>query len=158
MPPGDAAIEEIDGNPRFVIRNKGFFSQDVELPGAVGKYVLIIGRVSSERINPDGAITGLPYLYAYLLQGMTADWRAIDYINDPTTLGRPKEKDQWVYAWGVHRVPEKTDGLRFFLNQAERKNVPQNGSAARFDDLGLYLFDTKEEADAFAKSLMQKTP
>jgi hypothetical protein len=36
--------------------------------------------------------------------------------------------------------------MRLFLNQAERMGVPQNGSAARFDNLGLYLLPTMAEA------------
>jgi hypothetical protein len=35
-------------------------------------------------------------------------------------------------------------GNSFFLDQSEAKGVTQNGSAARFDDVGLYLFDTKK--------------
>jgi hypothetical protein len=38
------------------------------------------------------------------------------------------------------------------LNQALRRGVPHDGSAARFDDLGLYLFPTEEEAKTFAAS------
>jgi hypothetical protein len=39
--------------------------------------------------------------------------------------------------------------MRLFLNQAERMGVPQNGSAARFDALGLYLPPTMAEAMRF---------
>jgi len=41
--------------------------------------------------------------------------------------------------------------MRLFLNQAERMGVPQNGSAARFDDLGPYLLPTMAEAMRFAQ-------
>jgi hypothetical protein len=37
--------------------------------GAEGKSALLIGRVASERINLDGTITGLPYLYGYMMEG-----------------------------------------------------------------------------------------
>src|SRR5215470_3690759 len=67
---GNATVEQTDdANWRFTVRNKGYFLQDVTLPdGSVGKYALLIGRVSSERINADGAITGLPYLYGYMME------------------------------------------------------------------------------------------
>lgn len=39
--------------------------------------------------------------------------------------------------------------IRFFLNQASRRGLPHNGSAARFDTVGLYLFPKKEDALAF---------
>src|ERR1051325_3934871 len=69
-PYGNATVEQTDGgNWRFVVRNKGYFLQDVTLPdGAIGKFALFIGRASSERINADGAITGLPYLYGYMME------------------------------------------------------------------------------------------
>jgi len=102
---GDAKVEQTsDGNWRFAVRSKGSFLQKVTLPDdSVGKYALLIGRASSERVNSDGAITGLPYLYGYMME--RADQR-----------------------------------------------VPQNGSAAWFDDLGLYLFSTEEEGKAFVQA------
>jgi hypothetical protein len=67
---GDAMVEQTsEGNWRFIVRNQGCFLQDVTLPtGSIGKYALLIGRTSSERINVDGAITGLPYLYDYMME------------------------------------------------------------------------------------------
>jgi len=46
---GDATVEQTDdGNSRFVVRNHGYFLQDVTLPqDSSGKYALLIGRVSS---------------------------------------------------------------------------------------------------------------
>src|SRR5262245_52812044 len=68
---GNAEVEQSDdGDWRFVVRNRGRFVQDVQLPeDAAGKYALLIGRVSSERIDPDGVITGLPYLYGHMVGG-----------------------------------------------------------------------------------------
>ncbi len=57
--------------------------------------------------------------------------------------------NEWVQLSGIFKVPEGANTIRFLLRQAERKGVPHNGSAARFDDLGLYLFATKEEAESF---------
>ena len=65
---GQAAVEEVGGNRVFVVRDGGYLFQDVVLPGdAVGKFAVFIGRGSSERVNLDGAITGLPYLYGYMM-------------------------------------------------------------------------------------------
>ena len=44
-----------------------------------------------------------------------------------------------------------TTRMRLFLNQAERMGVSQNGSAARSDDLGLYLLPTMAEAMRFVQ-------
>jgi hypothetical protein len=60
--------EPINGNPCFVIRNGAHLYQDIFLlEDAVGQYAVLIGRASTERINPDGAITGLPLLGLYVI-------------------------------------------------------------------------------------------
>jgi hypothetical protein len=151
---GNAEVEQSDdGDWRFVVRNMGSFFQDVQLPeDAAGKYALLIGRVSSERIDPDGAITGLPSLYGYMMDGANPrGGRILSYLQGQQMLCRAGTVNEWVTAWGIFKVPNGTQAIRFFLNQAQRKDVPQNGSAARFDDLGLYLFSTELEAEAFAQ-------
>ena len=152
---GNAKVEQSDdGDWRFVVRNNGHFFQDVHLPeDAAGKYALLIGRVSSERIDPDGAITGLPSLYGYMMDGANPrGGRILSYLQGQQMLRRAGTVNEWVTAWGIFEVPDGTHAIRFFLSQAERKDVPQNGSAARFDDLGLYLFSTEGEAKAFAQA------
>ncbi|HEX8247629.1 MAG TPA: hypothetical protein VF599_05640 [Pyrinomonadaceae bacterium] len=147
---GQANVEEFNGDKVFVVRNKGGFSQDIVLSEAdANKYAVLIGRGSSERINADGAITGLPYLYVYFLNEHKPDGSIIKYLQGKRTLLRIQVKDEWGVMFGVFQVPKGTTGVRFFLHQAERLDVPQNGSAARFDNLGLYLFETEEDALKF---------
>jgi len=149
---GDATVEHTDdGNPRFVVRNMGYFLQDVILPpGSAGKYAVLIGRVSSERINADGSITGLPSLYGYMMEDANpGGGRILAYLQGQQMTCYSKNENEWVEAWGIFQVPARSRVIRFFLNQAERRGVPQNGSAARFDDLGLYIFATEDEANAF---------
>jgi hypothetical protein len=158
---GDAFVEQLPAKGfHFRVRNKGSFRQDVLLPeGAQGKYVLLIGRVASERINPDDTITGLPYLYGYMMTGTNPrarDTRILSYLQGQQMLCSAKEVGEWVTAWGIFPVAPGTGVLSFFLNQAERKDVPQNGSVARFDDLGLYVFDTEVEANAFVKTYQEQ--
>jgi hypothetical protein len=148
---GQATVEEINGNRCFVVRNGGYFIQDVSLPGdAVGKYVVLIGRGSSERINSDGAITGLPYLYGYMMApGTAGDGHIFEYLQGQQMLHSATTVNEWGKMWGIFKVPEGAGRVRFFLDQALRGGVSHNGSAARFDNLGLYLFPTEEEAKAF---------
>jgi hypothetical protein len=152
---GNAIVEETtDGRLCFVIRNGGYFIQDSTLPdGSVGKYALLIGKAASERINPDGAITGLPYLYGYMLERVSLRGGVIKaYLQADEMKCRAGRINEWVTVWGIFQVPPETSAIRFFLNQAEQKNIPQNGSAARFDDLGLFLFNTEKEAITFVKT------
>jgi hypothetical protein len=151
---GDAAIEETAANIiHFRVRNHGYFFQDVSLPeDAGGRYALLIGLLSSERINADGSITGLPLLYGYMMEGGgPSGGRILSYLQGQQMRCEARTANQWATARGVFQVPAGTRAIRFFLNQAERKGGPQNGSAARFTALGLYLFATEQQAEAFAK-------
>ncbi|HEU4434017.1 MAG TPA: hypothetical protein VFR51_11610 [Pyrinomonadaceae bacterium] len=151
---GESEIETTTTNEtHFLVRNGGYFLQDVELPkDAAGKYILFIGHGASERINADGAITGLPYLYGYLMRPpVPGEKEILAYLQGQQMLAQTNIQDEWVTMWGIFEVPEGTTKVRFFLNQALRAGVPHNGSAARFDHLGLYLFATRKEAQRFVR-------
>jgi hypothetical protein len=148
---GRAAVEEFGGDRCFVVRNGGSFYQDVALPkDAAGQYVVFVGRGSSERASPDGIITDQPYLYGYMLGEVEGRReRVLDYLQG--MLGVSTFANEWVRMSGVFRVPERASRIRFFLNQGLRLGVDRDGSAARFDDLGLYMFPTEEEAGEFSR-------
>jgi len=155
QPFGETTVEPCTNNgPCFVVRNQGYFLQDVKIPAdAVGQYVLFIARASSERVNPDGAITGLPYLYGYMMAAADGpNDRILEYLQGQNMGLMNMKKDEWVTLWGIFQVPQGTGRIRFFLNQAEGKGIPQDGSAARFDDVGLYLFRTQQDARNFVNS------
>lgn len=145
---GDAVTEEVDGDTCFVIRNGGSFHQYIDLPAdSASKVVLLIGTALSELINPDGAITGLPYLYGYMLEGEFI--YSYLHVFSRNYYYLANHENDWVTLWGIFYVPENTKRLQFMLRQAEQYGVPHNGSAARFDDLGVYLFASPDEARAF---------
>jgi hypothetical protein len=150
IPSGNAIVESAAGHDRcFSLRNQGLFHQDVILPPeAEGKYAVLLGLASSERINPDEAINGLPHLYGYMLNDAL---QIIAYLQGQQMQGSEKVPNKWGPVYGIFMVPPGTTRMRYFLNQAERRGVPQNGSAARFDDLGLYLLPTMPEAMRFVQ-------
>jgi hypothetical protein len=105
---GQATIEEVNGNRLFVVRNGGYFLQDVVLPErSVGKFAVLIGRGSSERINPDGAITGLPYLYGYMMApGEPSGGRIFAYLQGQQMCSSATFVGEWVKMWGIFKVSE----------------------------------------------------
>ena len=65
---GVAKTEIIGDVPCFTVRSPGLFHQVVELPpSAAGRYAAIVGRGQAERVNANGSITGLPYLYGTVI-------------------------------------------------------------------------------------------
>jgi hypothetical protein len=146
---GDTAIEPCGRNPCFAVRNGGTFHQTVILPkDAAGKYVVLVGSGASERINSDNGITGLPTLYAIV--GTEDGIRIVAHLQG--MLGRPAFPDTWVKMSGVFKIPEDAFHLSFQLNQASARGFPHNGSAARYDDLGVYVFPTEAEARTFLET------
>jgi hypothetical protein len=143
---GHAVVEEFDGNRCFVVRNGGRFRQTVNLPaGAVGKFVLFIAHLSGERIASD--ITDRPYLYGLTL---SADGRRILLHNQHATMrGDAERVNQWTKAWGVFPVSDGSSSISYQLGQGLRRGSPHTGSAARFDDVGLFVFNTRSEAEEF---------
>lgn len=149
---GEATVEEFQGRSVFAVRNRGSFFQDINFVASdIGKFALLIGRGSSERINTANVITGLPYLYGHMLDS-TRNGNILEPIQGQQMLASARVKDDWSTMYGIFRIPENAGAIRFFLNQAERKDVPHNGSAARFDHLGLFLFETEKEARAFVRA------
>lgn len=147
---GDVSIDnDNEGNPYFAVRYSGDIWQDVILREAdAGRWALLISFSSSERINRDEDQTGLPYLYGYLLN--RADNNRIDaYLQGQNMKHAVREPGKWSVIWGVFQVPPTSGGIRLFLQQADGRYA-QNGSAANFDEPGIYLFDTEEEARKFA--------
>ncbi|MGI8785991.1 MAG: hypothetical protein ACR2L2_20350 [Acidobacteriota bacterium] len=65
---GNAALEESgSANPIFVVRHGSSFALNGLLRAdAVGQFAVLMAWASSERINADGSITDLPYLYGYM--------------------------------------------------------------------------------------------
>ncbi len=154
----DSTIEDFNGSQVFVVRRGcsggSSFIQDVHLNDSdTGKYALFIGRGSSERINNDGSITGMPYLYGYMMSSVNQKGGKIAaYLQGQRMRAEPSYQDEWVTMFGIFRVVKGTKAIRFFLSQAERRNDPQTGSAARFNNLGLYLFSSREDALRFVET------
>lgn len=149
---GEASVDEnACETPCFSVRNGGQFHQDVPISREHGQYALMIGCVTSDYMNPDGAITDLPYLYGYMMR----DQNRIDaYLQGQHMRGDGIIENEWSTAWGTYEVPTTTTSLRFFLNQANMADVPYSGEAAYFDELGLYQFDSEARALRFVDNYM----
>jgi hypothetical protein len=150
----DAEVRDSSGESIFVVRNGGYFYQDVKLPtNSDGKYALLIGKASAQRINPDNSITDSPYIFGYMIYDYKPAGSKINtYLQGQRMLLQGTSKDEWSNLYGVFKVATGTEVVRFFLNQASRRGDPHDGSEARFDNLGLYLFDAESEAIRFAES------
>jgi len=151
---GDVSIElDEDANPYFVVRYSGMIWQDVPIAEATGRWALLIAWTSSERINKDDDQTGLPYLYGGMLSRKDKN-RINANLQGQQMLHAGRKANKWGIAWGVFQVPGDTGSIRLFMQQADG-GTAQNGSSARFDEPGVFLFNTEEEAKDFVKLYRQ---
>jgi tetratricopeptide (TPR) repeat protein len=143
---GDAVIErDGEGNNIFVIRKGATFNKSVYLPDAEGWFAVLIGQASTERINSDGAITGLPNISGYLIFGD----RIVTNLQGQQLLFSGAKRNAWHVLWGIFPVDKTINKITISLSQAERRGVPHDGSAARFKNVGIYLFRNESEAKAW---------
>ena len=145
---GVALTERIGGVACFTVRSAGQFDQEIKLPvDSVGMFAAVVGKGQTDRVNADGSITGLPSLYGMVA---TADrMHFLAYWQGQNMLGRTEQPGQWVTMSGVFSVPYGASYVSIQLHQAERKDSPQDGSAARFRNVRMQLFTTEEAAHAF---------
>ncbi len=152
---GDASIEPgKGGNPHFSIKHKASFSQDVLIPGAAGKFAAIVARASSARKNERGDQTGYPYLYGYWVHNTNPN-KFNGYLQGQEMRLTPTASDRWGVVSGVFQIPPDTGSIRLLLQQADGKSA-QDGSAARFDDVGIYLFANEAAVKRFLRSYATK--
>lgn len=153
---GDAGVEQFGPGTCFVLRNRGTAMQDVVLPqDSTGRYLLVFGWLSIERSDPDGVSTGWPRLFGYLMMPIGGEITL--NLEGPQLGYRATASNAWAPAYGVFQIVPKSGRIRLILGRSGVAGVPQDSSAARFKDLGLYLFDSREEAELFLNhSLLQK--
>lgn len=145
-PTGDARVENCGGNPCFAVRNRGAFHQKVLLPtGAEGQYLVAIGSGANERIGE--SITDKGRLYG--LFGTADGFLFVGYLQGQSMRAESSEPNVWVKMSGIFPIPAGAAQVTFDLSQAEARGVPRSGSAARFDDVGLFVFATESEARDF---------
>lgn len=151
-PGGEAAIETCKGLPCFVVRKGGVWAQFGRLPeGSTGKFVLVIGRGSSERVWADDNITGLPYLGAAFATSTQKRYIYVD-TRSRNHMARPSRVNEWVTMSAILPIPPDAAYLWLRLSQGSRRGTPHNGSAARFMDVEARIFDTQEAARAYIDS------
>jgi WD40 repeat protein len=147
---GEAAFElEGEDNAIFAIRYGGVFRQEVKLEGSTGKFALLIAWASSERINDSGDRTGLPYLHGYMLHKDNPT-QTTNNLQGQQMMWSAQVAGEWGLVYGIFEIPSETGSIRFFMQQADGKE-PHDGSAARFDEPGIFIFNSKKEAERFVE-------
>ena len=157
-PRDDARPEQFLGVACLAVRSPGSFTQAVSLPSsAAGMYAVLLGLGQSDRINTDGSITGMPYLYATVFSAdgkrILAHWQGANSLvqrsHESGMLARPESPTDWVKMYGAYQVPKGAAAIRVQLKQGERRGSPPDGSIARFRDVRLHLFPTETAARTF---------
>ena len=101
---GAVKVERNAGVTCFTVRSGGSFQQEIRLPAdSVGMVAAVRGKGQADRLNQDGSMTGLPYLYGMVVASDRT--RFLAYWQGQKMLGRPRQPGQWVTMSGVFTVP-----------------------------------------------------
>ena len=145
---GNATVSETDsGNRYFSISNGATFYQTIFVKPEKKCYALLIGMMKNER-NDDFA--GLPFLWGSITNIHENGKKKMDWLTGQKMRYSAKAQKGWGVGYGIFPVDPSAVSILFKLGQTELKDTPQNGSAANFDDVGLYFFETRQEATKFA--------
>lgn len=140
----DTTVEEYNGDKVFVLHKVGSLSQWTKLTEeAVSKFVLFIGRFSSERTNVDGKPTTNPSHFYIFFSNLGAK------SEGPIILNDAKGENEWSTIYAIYQLP-KESFIKCVI-YGKKHDVPSEGSVVRFDNLGLYLFETEKDALEFAR-------
>jgi hypothetical protein len=110
--------------------------------------MLLIGSAAAERSHEgDSDQAGESYIHGYG-EALDPKLGIGKHYSARTLITSTQEADAWTTLWGVFPVGEGIRKLSFEIRQADGSSA-KTGSAGRFDDLGVYLFDTEAEAKDF---------
>ena len=147
---GNASAADCPAGKCFAINQDAFVYQDVDASdSAAGMYALLIGLASIEQANPKAL--GRPHLHGYFLtEGALRSATLLANLSGQQMENRPDANGEWVKQYGVFRVPAQTGRIRIFLSSGCGKTEGSTTCASHFRKAGIFLFDTEDEAKAFA--------
>lgn len=152
LSPSDASIEACGGRNRcFVVHDRGRWIQEVALPpGPGGQVVVLIGFAQADRTERAAGITDRPYLYG---QVRSADGSLLKVLQrGGRDLHTADSSSAWQLLYAIHDLPPGADHVLFQLALAARIDIPSTRAAGRFDDVGLFVFASRPDAEAFVRS------
>lgn len=119
---------------------------DVDIPSGAD-FAVLVSYMRAEKphanfSNGSENISGLPYLYAYLLDD---DGDINEYLAESTMRQKASAGKTWQVAYSIIDLSSDDDSVRFFLKQTSREGTTSDGRAAWFYKPGLYFVDTWSE-------------
>lgn len=124
-------------------------SVDVDVPSKYEDDVAVFvayARAEKPYPNyPSGAenIAGMPYLYGYF---MGDDGDITEYFTQSSMRLESRDGVYWHVIYGYAAIPNDTESIRLFLNQAERNGITPDGRDAWILNPGLYFVDDESDA------------
>ena len=152
---GEARINGISGifHVEGSYSGPAAISQEVALPKQRPAIALIVAKARSSTEPSDG-MTGLPNVWGYT---RNAGGAIIEYLSgQKLLLNEPKEK--WGVCWGSFLIDKGAVAINISLQQAIKQGGVLLGSYAEYDDVGVYLFNSKEIAEKYAASYNGEPP
>ena len=128
-------------------------SQEVSLPVQRPGIALVIAKARSSTEPADG-MTGLPFLWGFTRK---ADGAIIKHLSGPLMMLRAP-KDVWGLCWGTFILDKEAVAISVYMQQAYRAGGILPGTSAEFDDISIFLFNSNEVAEKYARAYNGTAP
>lgn len=156
---GDADILS-DDRVKITMDNdlNGHVYTDVDIPSGHDDYAVYVSFTRAEKpyanlYNGGENIAGLPVLYAYFLDD---DGDIVEYVQETSMRQKASDGRRWHVSYGIVEVPDDSEAMRLFLQQASRSGVTPDGRAAWFYKPGLYFVDSTHDAEDVVDAYLEE--
>lgn len=123
-------------------KTKSYVVGQIGVKGTDGKYILFASKTRTTKVIENN-ITGLPSLWGSALD---KKGESLSYFQGDTMLfSAPRGVYDYV-AYGVYKIPNDTNAVKFKFDQGLRSGFEFNGTPAWFRDSGIYVVDSPETA------------
>lgn len=129
------------GNPAFTSRNGAYIDQVVLLSDQPGSLAVLVGITASQTV-----VAGqMGYMVGHF-NDIDDPSLVITPFDLPTLKSQSTTPNEWVVLSGYLPISPRAGSLRVFLDVVEDLNAPQDAPLTWFDDIGLFIVDTEQEA------------
>ena len=137
----DAFVQGDSGNPAFTSRNGAHMWQTIDITPIHGNYVVLVGISATQTIQVNGM--GTISCHFNDQEDASHQFGKLDSALLTSTSATPNE---WVVLADYTLIPRETGSITVFLNVTSIPGENHDGALTWFDDIGLHIVDTLQEA------------
>lgn len=137
----DAFVQGDSGNPAFTSRNGAHMWQTIDITSVHGNYVVLVGISATQTIQ----VNGMGNISCHFNDREDASHQ-FGKLDSPPLTSTSNTPNEWVVLADYALIPRDTGSVTVFLSVTNIPGESHDGTLTWFDDIGLYIVDTLQEA------------